>query len=229
MNAAAFRALVVVTWRERLLRPFFGTLLLVLCATYVSSSVTMESLNDPSFFLVLLLGAGSVGKDVSSGVLPLLFTRPLVRTQYVLAKWLALASTIAVVSTVTLLLEAAFLSHRGVGVPGREVAAVVFQSVTRAFGITAVLLPLSVVVSGYSDVLLWFGLGILPKLGHRYVPQRVADHWHMFLNPSLDWSATFGVAPIGWFQLASYLSTVTLCLCVAAIAANRKELSYASG
>ncbi len=229
MSWAALRALVVVTWRERLLRPFFGALLVVLCASEVSMSVAQESLNDPVFLLVLLIGAGSVGKDVSSGVLPLLFTRPLVRGRYVMAKWFALASAVAIISTATLLVEAAFLAHRGVGVPGTEVAAAVFHSVSSAFGITSVLLPLSVLVSGYSDVLFWIGLGFLPRLAHKFIPQRVAEEWSMFLNPSLDWGAIFGAAGVGWFRLFSYLSTVTLCLCLAGLAANRKELSYASG
>jgi len=226
---SAFGALVAVTWRERLLRPFFATLLVVFCATYVSIAQSSESLQDPVFLLVLLIGGGSVGKDVSSGVLPLLFTRPLVRSHYVLAKWFSLASAIAVLSTLTLLIEAAWLAHRGVGVPGREVAAAVFTSISSAFGTTSVLLFFSVLVSGYSDELLWIGLGFLPSLAHKYVPQRVAEQWKAFLNPALDWDATFRGLSIGWFRLFSYLSTVTLCLCLAALAANRKELSYASG
>ena len=221
--------LVSVTWRERLLRPFFGTLVVVLCASQIPMAVARESLEDPVLILVLLLGGGSVGKDVSSGVLPLLFTRPLVRTNYVLTKWLALASAIAILATATLLAEAAWMAHRGAGLPGAEIAGAVFTSVTSAFGMTAVLLFFSVLVSGYSDVLLWIGLLFLPSLAHRYVPRRVAEEWRMFLHPSLDWGVTFGGASISWFRLSSYLSTVTLCLCLAALAANRKELSYASG
>jgi ABC-type transport system involved in multi-copper enzyme maturation permease subunit len=180
-------------------------------------------------WLTLLLGGGSVGKDVSSGVLSLMFTRPLVRTRYVLAKWLALASAIAILSTATLLVEAAFLAHAGVGLPGKEIAAAVFTSVTTAFGMTSVLLLLSVLVSGYSDVFLWIALWFLPVLAHKYISQRVAQEFKTFLQPSLDWSATFSGAAVGWSGLFSYLSTVTLCLCLAALAANRKELSYASG
>lgn len=229
MSWAVFRALVAVTWRERLLRPWFGVLLFVLCSTQVTMALNMEDLNDPGFLLVLLIGGGAIGKEVSSGVLPLMFTRPLVRGHYVLAKWFALASAIAILSAATLLVQAGFLAHRGMGLPGAEVAGAVFTSVSGAFGITAVLLPLSVVAAGYSDVLIWIALGVLPMLGRRHIPQRVAEEWHRFLNPSLDWGAMFGAGSVGWFRLFSYLSTVTLCLGLAVLAANRKELSYASG
>jgi ABC-2 family transporter protein len=227
---AAFRALVVVTWRERFSRRLFGTFLIVVCTLHVSATLTFaDNLTDPVLLLVLLIGGGSIGKDVSSGVLPLLFTRPLVRSRYVLAKWVALASAVSVLSTLTLLIEAALLAHRGAGVPGGEIAAAVFKSVTVAFGTTSVLLVFSALVSGYSDLLIWVGLNLLPSIAHRYISQRVRDEWHAFLNPSLDWGATFGAAPVGWLRICSYLSTVTLCLCLAAVAANRKELSYASG
>ena len=229
MSFTVFRALVGVTWRERLLRPWFGVLLFVFCSSQVTMALSMQDLQDPGFILVLVIGGGAIGKEVSSGVLPLLFTRPLVRGHYVLAKWFALASAIAIISTVTLLVQAAFLAHRGIGLPGREIAAAVFTSVSAAVGITAVLLPLSVLVPGYADVLFWMGLTFVPSLGRRYVPQRVAEEWRAFLHPSLDWGAIFGTASVGWFRLFSYLSTVTLCLCLAVLVANRKELSYASG
>ena len=230
MSWAVFRALVAVTWRERLLRPWFGVLLVVLCATQVTMALSMENLNDPGFLLVLLIGGGAIGKDVSSGVLPLMFTRPLVRGHYVLAKWFALASAIAILSVATLLVQAGFLAHRGMGLPGAEVAAAVFTSVSSAFGITAVLLPLSVVAAGYADVLIWIGLGVAADARAQPHPAaRGRGVASMFLNPSLDWGAMFGAGSVGWFRLFSYLSTVTLCLGLAVLAANRKELSYASG
>ena len=229
MSAAALWALVLVTWRERLSRPWFGTICLAICASYVVIAVGQETLQDPIFILTLMIGGGSIGRDVSSGVLPLLFTRPLRRGGYVLAKWLALSSAVAALGALTLVIQAAWLAHRGIGVPGVEVAADVFKGVSEAFGLTAVLLPLSVLVAGYSDVMLWIGIGLIPTLSRKLISQRVADEWQMFLRPTLDWGTTFGAAPIGWFRVFSYFSTVTLCLCLAVVAANRKELSYASG
>jgi len=41
-------------------------------------------------FLVWVLGSGIIGRDLSSGVAHLLFTRPLTRTDYALTKWVSL-------------------------------------------------------------------------------------------------------------------------------------------
>jgi ABC-type transport system involved in multi-copper enzyme maturation permease subunit len=220
-------ALIVATWRERLLRPAVGILCLVFGATQVTMAEMSAELADPTFVFTLLIVAGSIGKDVTSGVLPLLFTRPVIRSRYVLAKWLSVGAAVAVLSGLTLVIEALFLARAGKALPVGEVAGAIFRSATAAFGGASVLVLLSVLVSGFSDALLWIGLGALPFLLHKYIPQRVSDEWHAFLNPELDWSATFGPS-VAWFPLFSYLSTVTLCLCLAALAANRKELSYAS-
>jgi ABC-type transport system involved in multi-copper enzyme maturation permease subunit len=228
VSFAVLRALIVATWRERLLRPLFGGLCLVFCLSEVSAARFSHELQDPTLLLTLLIGAGSVGKDVSSGVLPLLFTRPLIRSRYVLAKWLAVGSAVSILVTLTFLLEALFLSRAGLGVPRTEVAAAIFQGATNAFGIASVLVLLSVLVSGMTDVLLWIGLSTLPLIAQKYLSQRVAEEWRALIDPSLDWSATFS-HPIAWFPLVSYLSTVTLCLALASLAINRKELSYASG
>lgn len=228
MSLAVLRALIVAAWRERLLRPLYGGLCLLFCFSQLSMARFSHELQDPTLLLTLLIGAGSVGKDVSSGVLPLLFTRPLVRSRYVLAKWLAVGSVVTILATLTLLGEALLLWRAGLGVPRAEVAAAVFQGATNAFGIASVLVLFSALVSGMTDVLLWIGLSTLPMIAQRYLSQRVSEEWRALLDPSLDWSATFG-PPIGWFPLFSYLSTVTLCLALASLAINRKELSYASG
>jgi ABC-type transport system involved in multi-copper enzyme maturation permease subunit len=228
VSLAALRALIIASWRERLLRPLFGGVCLLICLTQITTARLVRELQDPALFLTVVIGAGSVGKDVTSGVLPLLFTRPLARSRYVLAKWLAIGSAVSILTTLTLLLEELFLVRAGMGLPRAEVAAAIFQSVTNTFGVASVLVFLSVLVSGMTDALLWFGLGTIPLVAQRYLSQRVAEEWRAVLDPSLDWSATFG-PPIAWYPLLSYLSTVTLCLALASLAINRKELSYASG
>jgi ABC-type transport system involved in multi-copper enzyme maturation permease subunit len=45
-------------------------------------------------FLVWLLGSGIIGRDMSSGVAHLLFTRPLTRMEYVLTKWVSLTAAV---------------------------------------------------------------------------------------------------------------------------------------
>jgi len=45
----------------------------------------------------------------------------------------------------------------------------------------------------------------------------------------VDISPILNGGDVPWFAIVSYLSTVTLCLAVAVVVMNRKELSYASG
>jgi hypothetical protein len=49
------------------------------------------------------------------------------------------------------------------------------------------------------------------------------------LTPTLDLPRLVASTPMPWSPIASYTSTVVLCLALAILAVNRKELSYASG
>jgi hypothetical protein len=222
-------ALIRATWGERLSRPLVGILALVFCASKVFAIGFTHELDDPSFYLTLLFTAGTVGRDVSSGVLPVLFTRPLARSTYVFAKWLAAGTAAGTIGALTIAIQALLLSHRGTGVAGSAIVASIFGGFTSAFGISSVLVFFSVLLSGIGDIALWGGLILVGKLSTRYVPQRVADEWGALLQPALDWAAASGSHPAAAFRVVSYLSTVTLCLCLAVMAANRKEISYAAG
>ena len=49
-----------------------------------------------------------------------------------------------------------------------------------------------------------------------------------FVAPALDLNALFGGGQISWFDVVSYFSTVTLCVALAIVILNRRELSYAT-
>lgn len=222
-------ALIRSTGGERLSRPLIGILALVFCASKVSIAVYGHGLEDPSFFLTLMFAAGSVGRDVTSGVLPLIFTRPVARRTYVLAKWIAAGSAAGAIGALTLVVEALLLWHRGAAVPGSEIPAAIFAGFTSAFGIASVIILFSVLVPGIGDIALWAALLLVGSLSAKVAPQRFVQEWHAFLEPTLEWGAASGSHIAGWFRVVSYLSTVTLCLCLAVMAANRKEISYAAG
>jgi ABC-type transport system involved in multi-copper enzyme maturation permease subunit len=230
VNGQAFGAVVVATWRERLSRPIALIVCFLICAGVTGSAVTSDHmLQDPTLVLGLILAAGSVGRDVSSGVLALVLTRPLVRTTYLLAKWTAVSTAVAALACATLALQAILLRSHGIDISPGELWRAAFGSATAAAGLIAVLLLFSVLMSGVGDIAIWVGLNLISFLAQRFVPLRVHTEWRSFLQPTLGWDATFGATPISWFGLTSYLSTVTLCLCLAALALNRKEISYASG
>jgi hypothetical protein len=230
VSGQVFRALVAVTWREKLSRPIVVVLCVLLCVAETAGAITARhDLDDPVLILTLVLTSGSVGRDLSSGVLALLFSRPIVRTTYLLAKWLAASTAAATLSSLTLIAETLLLRSRGIDISSAELSGALFGSFSTAFGLASVLILLSVLLRGVGDIAMWVALGLVGYLTQRVLPQRVSEEWHAVLQPSLGWASTFGARPIAWFALASYLSTVTLCLCLAALVLNRKEISYASG
>jgi ABC-type transport system involved in multi-copper enzyme maturation permease subunit len=230
VTAQVLWTLVTVTWREKLTRPIAVALCLLLCVTQSALALSASHrLEDPVLPLALILGAGSIGRDLSSGVLALLFSRPIVRSAYVTAKWVATSLAAWTLSAATLVVQSLLLRSSGIDVTAAELLSALFESLSRACGVAAVLLPLSALFRGVGDVAMWVVLGLVGFLSQRVLPLRVSEEWRGVLQPSLGWVSTFGAWPIAWFALASYLSTITLCLCLAVLVLNRKDISYASG
>ena len=65
------------------------------------------------YWFALVLAAGAIGQDVSSGVLHLTFARPVTRSSYVLSRWGAAAAGGFALALARLLLACALLSLRG--------------------------------------------------------------------------------------------------------------------
>ena len=117
MKGQVLWALVTVTWRERLSRPVVVALCGLLCAAQTAFAVSgSHDLEDPVLVLALILGAGSIGRDLSSGVLALLFARPIVRTTYVIAKWTAVSLAAGTLGCATLIVQAVLLRSRGIDI-----------------------------------------------------------------------------------------------------------------
>jgi hypothetical protein len=228
-TAGVWWALVRATWGEQLSRRPFVALCLVYAVAETIGALQTHELADPTLFLTVLLGAGSIGRDLTSGVLPLLFTRPLTRATYVLSKWLAVSSVAAIGGVLALVIQASLLAYRGFAPAASAIGAAVFASVATAAGLAAVLVFLSTLVSGFGDLGLWMILRLAGFLVGRRVGPRFAEEWGALLTPSLSWETLSGWDAGAWFRLVSYLSTVTLLLCLAVVSANRKEVSYASG
>jgi hypothetical protein len=221
-------ALVSAVWREKLAQPGLLVLFAFLTLSPIGVALLTHQLPDPTSFtstIALIMAAGSVGRDVSTGVLPLLFTRPLVRTTYLLAKWLGASSAATALAAVSVGVQAVILASRGHGVPGMEIVTALFGCATTAFGTCAVLVALSVLVNGFGNVGIYIILSLVPSIPH--IPQRLAQELGHVTRPTLAWDAAVGGAA-SWLDVVTYLSTVTLLLALAALILNRKELSYAS-
>jgi hypothetical protein len=95
---------------------------------------------------------------------------------------------------------------------------------------------LSTLIGGVGDLGIYFvatvTAGIAQAVGgaiHSDAVARAAEELLQFLGPKLHLSQMITSSPFSFFPLVSFLSTITLCLALAVVVMNRKELSYASG
>ncbi len=233
-------AIVFATLRQRFTSPLRLLMLVLLGWTPMLAIVVIPQtgfapLTD-CYFLALVLAAGMIGQDISSGTLQLALARPLTRGQYVVSKWIAVSIGTVFVVLLQAGVAALVMSLRHVPVPWNEAALVVGNGVLLAFGTAAVMALLSSLVPGFGDLgllfLVFFSAQILAGVGAmKSWPTlvRAADELQRVLKPQLDLAFLAQGGPTPWLDVVSYLSTVTLCLALAVMVMNRRELSYASG
>jgi len=233
-------AIILTTLRQRFTSPLRLVMLLLLGWTpmlgiVVAPQVGFAPLTD-CYFLALVLAAGMIGQDLSSGTLQLALARPLTRAQFVFSKWVAVSAGTVFVVLLQLIVAALVMTIRGAPVPWNDAALVLGNDVLLACGTAAVMALLSALVPGLGDLGLLFlaffsgqvlgGIGVM-KSWEAVV--RGTEELQRFLKPQLDLAFLAQGGPIPWFAAVSYLSTVTLCLALAVVVMNRRELSYASG
>ena len=234
MNAT----LIVATLRQRLSSPVRLALLALLFFMPLAAATLMRNglagLGD-SYGLTLVLAAGLVGQDLSSGVLQLLFARPVKRSEYILQRWLAVALGATALSLLQALLAAGLLAARQYPVGAQEIMIFVGNSALIAFGTAAVVALFSTLLPGFGDLalLLVFQLvgGALQMVGGfagRPMIGRIGTEMTGFITPRFDLTPFLTGADPSWFAVAAYFSTLTLCLALAIVVLNRRELSYAS-
>jgi ABC-type transport system involved in multi-copper enzyme maturation permease subunit len=228
--AAFLRQRLTSPIRLALLGLFFA--LPVLTATFMRTG--LAPLGD-SNTLVMIFAAGMIGQDVSSGVLQLLFARPVRRWEYVFSRWMAVGGAATIVGLLQVLAASALLAARGAAPEPGDVAMFAAHRVLECFGLAAVFAMLSSLVGGVGDLGLYL-VGTLVAAIAQMVAQfqgwaflaRASSEWMAFLTPKLDLSQLAGASSVPLFPIASYLSTVALSLCLAVVFVNRKEFSYAA-
>ena len=185
----------------------------------------------------LILSAGMIGQDTSAGVLQLVFARPLSRAEYVFSRWLAAAAGAAALMLLQVALVSAIVAARGEPRPPSEWLPFAMESALQEIGVVSVMTLFSALVPGLADlgllVLASLGAALMSVLGQAVQRLaflvRIAEELQRFTSPQLPLVRWLDGDAISWFALVSYLSTVTLCVALAIVIMNRKELSYASG
>ncbi len=183
--------------------------------------------------LSLAFGAGLIGPDAASGVLQLVLTRPITRTQYVLARWLAAAGLTAGAAVVQVLVVAVIMSF-GKNAPGwNALGGVLVMQVSVALGVTAVLAAFSSFTDGFGDLRTWILVLVLSfiaylggELRHAAWLTRLGTEVEQTVVPAIDHKVMTLLAVFPFAPAVAWLSTVTLSLTIAIVALNRKELSH---
>jgi hypothetical protein len=231
--------LVLATLRQRFTSPI--RLLIVLLFGWMpmipilmAPRAGFAALGD-CYFLALALAAGMIGQDLSSGTLQLLLARPVTRAQYVFSRWGAVAAGTFLITVLQTLVAMLIMTLRGAPVPWDEAALLLGNSALLALGTAAVMALLSSLVAGLGDLGLLFmvfiSAQVLEKIGMFKSWEwlvRGAGELLRALKPELDLAPFFHGGPVAWLAVVAYLSTVTLCLGLAVVVMNRRELSYAS-
>ena len=176
------------------------------------------------------LGAGLLGRDLSDGILPLIFSRPVSRAAYVLSRWAGLVLAVAAIMALDAALGTSF-----VGRVGHEVDLLAFLA---GFGLSllvvaataALLTLLSSLAPGHGDLWLFLGAWLLLYLltqltSDKVFNENMAAIFTLFLLPG---SNLFGSQPMtkDFFVYAWPGLEAAACLVLAIAVLKRREITY---
>lgn len=231
--------LVTAFLRQRLTSPIrVGLLLLVTVFPLGFVAITGElgTLDGLAGPIALILAAGAIGQDVSSGTLQLLLVRPVSRPSYLASRWLAATLGATAIAATAIGLGVIVLLLRGHGPEPLEPVRMLLEALSAAAGQAAVMVMLSTLANGLGDVGLYVASTVLIQMSlaigtfeHWTWLVRACEELQGVLGAKLSWAwLSHGTSP-SWFGLVSWASTLTLALAVGIARLNRRELSYAAG
>lgn len=232
--------LITTLWRQRLSSPVRLAIVAVLTGIPLLGVAFMPgaglALLGDGLGLALALGAGMIGQDVSSGVLHLLCARPVRRPEYVVSRWLGVGFAASAISLLQLGIACGLMAARGIAPSPQDALMFGAGRIFESFGIAAVLALFSSLIGGLGDLGIYLVAnlvtGVIQMVGQvkswDWVQRAGAELGHS-LTPSIDLARLVAASPMPWSPILAYASTVALCLTLAILVVNRKELSYASG
>ncbi len=232
--------LVTTLWRQRLSSPVRIAIVAMLTGMPLLGVAFMPgaglAILGGSQGLILALGAGMIGQDVSSGVLQLLCARPVRRPEYVVSRWLGVAFAGSAISLLQLGIACGLMAARGASPSPQDALMFGAGRIFESFGIAAVLAFCSSLIGGFGDLGIYLmanlGAGAIQMAGSvkRWVwVERMGAEILGALTPTIDLQRLISASPMPWYAILAYASTVVLCLALAIVVVNRRELSYASG
>lgn len=189
-----------------------------------------------SFFhplLAVTLASGVLGLEFSGGVLALVFTRPVSRRTYALSKWAAVTAATAALSVAQFLAVVLILRLRHGLFDAEAFGPRLAERIVAAAGTSAVLLLLSALGSGLSDLAMWGiasiaaqtcrGIGLV---NHDEFWVRLGDGLQFVVAPG--WGMAAGSSPaIAPPEVAAAIGITLAALTSAVWVLDRREITYA--
>jgi ABC-type transport system involved in multi-copper enzyme maturation permease subunit len=233
------RAVVVASIVQRLRSPVRMTIasfmfVFPLLGVLLMPAMGLASLGN-GFQFALVFSAGMIGQEISAGVLQLVFARPLRRDEYVFSRWFACAFLAVTLATLQIAIGVVILALRGFPPETSATLAALGTQALAAIGTASVFAFFSAVMGGLGDLALFLlatllggGFQLLGAATTNRAFARTGEEIVRFIQPQLDVPTLMAATTVPWFSVLSYVSSVTLCLALAVVIVNRKELSYAS-
>jgi ABC-type transport system involved in multi-copper enzyme maturation permease subunit len=230
--------LIRAFWLERFTSPVrlllvFMTLGLSLLITFFHTPVELPTWEWTMYF-TLILGAGIIGRDLSTGVLQLILARPVRRVEYVFSRWAALGTAALGLTLIGWIIALPFsVSGGNLTIP--KVLVLLTEHLLTAYGLAAVITAFSALVAGFGDLALWlaglmisFSIGAFGTFAKQSWARRLAGELIETLIPHFSIDRLSADGSFHYTPIIAWFSTVFLSLLLATVAMNRKELSYAT-
>lgn len=233
---------------RRFLRQKFGSvgMLIALSVLSLVTALQVAATGSPSalesgFLALILLAAGSVSRDASSGALQMILARPIRRVAYLYGRYLGILSAYAiyVIATAVLALALGELARRLLpgapppSPPMGDLALGIAESLLGAAFFAAILLFFSTFLRGYADVLAYILLTLLLAL-----PDALAGPlrkpWLSKLGalardnllPRVPWMEVLRGERVFQAATGEYVLALVVYLVLAAVIFSRREFSY---
>ena len=222
--------------RQRLGSPGLVAALVILALLETLNIAARESGNRTSLatWAIFVLAAGSVSRDVSSGALQMILSRPIRRTEYLFGRYVGILASYAVFLVVTHLLAFALIHVLSRTVPAREHTLTAFAvgagtSFFEGAFQAAILLMFSTFLPGIADLLgllLLYLVLNLPQLSSAPWLRRAATAGRENLLPAVAWDEVFRGHGLLRAATGRWVFALAMYLVLAAVIFSRRELPY---